>query len=194
EQEARDREDEIVADFSEDFLFEDPDFPPDGKSLYRTPQQTPRGAMPPPLIRWGRVSRLEVRGCHSPTTFPEGDRPLCGVLQGALGDKWLMSAFNILLSTPQKLRQLIVSERHKDKGIYTIKIFKEGAWRYMHVDDCLPCSQAGALHYCHPMDLNQVWGPLIEKAFAKLHGCYENLGRHSVERGLRALAGTPVLR
>lgn len=40
----------------------------------------------------------------------------------------------------------------------------------------------------------QVWAPLIEKAFAKLHGCYESLGRGSIEQGLRCLTGTPVIR
>lgn len=40
----------------------------------------------------------------------------------------------------------------------------------------------------------QIWAALIEKAFAKLHGCYENLERGSIEQGLRSLSGTPVLR
>ncbi|CAM9523680.1 unnamed protein product, partial [Hapterophycus canaliculatus] len=40
----------------------------------------------------------------------------------------------------------------------------------------------------------QVWAPFIEKAFAKLHGCYESLGRGSIEQGLRSLTGAPLLR
>lgn len=40
----------------------------------------------------------------------------------------------------------------------------------------------------------QVWAPLIEKAVAKLHGCYESLGRGSIEQGLRCLTGEAVLR
>ncbi|CAM9813749.1 unnamed protein product, partial [Ectocarpus fasciculatus] len=39
-----------------------------------------------------------------------------------------------------------------------------------------------------------VWAPLIEKAFAKLHGCYESLGRGSIEQGLRCLTGIPLVR
>lgn len=39
-----------------------------------------------------------------------------------------------------------------------------------------------------------MWAPLIEKAFAKIHGCYENLGRGSIEQGLRCLTGAPLLR
>lgn len=40
----------------------------------------------------------------------------------------------------------------------------------------------------------KVWAPLIEKAFAKLHGCYESLGHGSIEEGLRCVSGVPVLR
>lgn len=39
-----------------------------------------------------------------------------------------------------------------------------------------------------------MWAPLIEKAFAKLHGCYESIGRGPIEQGLRSLTGAPVLR
>lgn len=39
-----------------------------------------------------------------------------------------------------------------------------------------------------------MWAPLIEKAFAKLHGCYESLGRGSIEQGLRSMTGAPLLR
>lgn len=39
-----------------------------------------------------------------------------------------------------------------------------------------------------------MWAPLIEKAFAKIHGCYENLGLGSIEQGLRCLTGAPLLR
>lgn len=39
-----------------------------------------------------------------------------------------------------------------------------------------------------------MWASLIEKAFAKIHGCYENLGRGSIEQGLRCLTGAPLLK
>ncbi|CAM9401616.1 unnamed protein product [Pylaiella littoralis] len=175
-------------------LFEDPSFPASATSLYRTPQQPPAGTLPAALAVWGRVSQQEVRRCHTPVTFPVDGAPLAAVAQGALGDSWLVSALNMTLLFPEVLKRVIVSDRHGDKGIYTLKLFKEGAWRYLHVDDRLPCSPTRAPHFCSSQDPNQVWAPLIEKAFAKLHGCYESLGRGSIEQGLRCLTGAPVLR
>ena len=38
------------------------------------------------------------------------------VVQGALGDAWLVSALNILLTAPETLKKVLVSDRHRDKG------------------------------------------------------------------------------
>lgn len=54
-------------------LFEDPTFPASAESLYRTPQQPPAGALPAALAVWARISQQEVRRCHTPVTFPEGE-------------------------------------------------------------------------------------------------------------------------
>ena len=40
---------------------------------------------------------------------------------------------------------------------------KAGLLRYVHVDDRLPCNQAGALHYARGLDINEVWVPIVEK-------------------------------
>lgn len=72
-QEALTQEDEIVHALAEPgCLYSDSTFPASAESLYRTPQQPPPGAMPPSLAVWARISRQEVRGCHSPVTFPTG--------------------------------------------------------------------------------------------------------------------------
>jgi Calpain family cysteine protease len=37
-----------------------------------------------------------------------------------------------------------------------------------------------------------IWGPLIEKAYAKLHGCYENISKGDITYGLMDCTGAPV--
>jgi hypothetical protein len=47
--------------------------------------------------------------------------------------------------------------------------------RIVIVDDYLPYNQHGKLIYAHCLDKNEIWVPLLEKAYAKLHGCYAAL-------------------
>lgn len=44
------------------------------------------------------------------------------------------------------------------------------------VDDYLPVGEDGQLIFCHNnVDANEMFGPLMEKAYAKLNGCYQYL-------------------
>lgn len=55
------------------------------------------------------------------SSFPPPSRldgALAAVVQGALGDSWLVSALNILRSFPESLKKIIVSDRHCNKGKY----------------------------------------------------------------------------
>lgn len=45
-------------------------------------------------------------------------------------------------------------------------------WRYVHIDDRIPCDRKGRPIYAHGKDVNETWVMLLEKAYAKLHGCY----------------------
>ena len=57
---------------------------------------------------------------------PRSLDPLCAlVVQGRLGDNWLVGAMALLAACrPDKLRQLFVSRRYARRGLYTVKLHK----------------------------------------------------------------------
>ena len=58
------------------------------------------------------------------------------------------------------------------------------------VDDYLPTNEEGELIYCHnKIDKNEFFGPLLEKAFAKLFGCYEFLDGGSPSSAMTDFTG-----
>ena len=61
-----------------------------------------------------------------------------------------------------------------------IKFFKEGRWRYVHVDDTIPCDMAGKPLFSKSSNPNAVWIMILEKAYAKVGGeCWDAPPNHS---------------
>ncbi len=65
------------------------------------------------------------------------------------------------------------------------RIFKNFNWIYILVDERIPIDKdtlKPVFGTCR--NYNELWVALIEKAYAKLHGCYENLISGYVDEGI----------
>lgn len=80
-------------------------------------------------------------------------------------------------------------------GIYVFRFFKNYQWRYVIIDDKLPCLPNGDLVYgkCKPDEEKTIpdefWVSLIEKAFAKIHHCYQALFSGYIDEALSDMTG-----
>lgn len=185
---------------AEEPIFKDADFAAGAAALYRNPYQPPRGALPADMIEWNSICKLEIDGISSPALFGPGvpgvpAEPTAHVVQGALKNCWFIGACGVLATKPNLVKELFVGSRdNAEKGFYTVKFSKCGLTRYVHIDDRVPCNRAGKVHYARTRESNETWLMLLEKAYAKLHGCYENLAYGCVERGLRDLTSWPTFK
>lgn len=132
-------------------------------------------------------------------------------LQGNLGDCWLISAMSVLATRDELLtggrqgmeydNNMIVDKEiasilskgvyppifHKFRkiGLYVIRIFKNFTWIYVIVDERIPVNTKTSMPiFGRCRALHELWVPIIEKAYAKLHGCYENLISGYVDEGI----------
>eukprot|EP01041_Mallomonas_annulata_P011157 gene11157-23318_t len=183
---ATNREAEIVDELEPNKYWEDFQFPPDGRSLYFDPLNPPKGSLPQESILWCRISKGEIIDCPFPVTFI-GDRKSAHITQGALGNSYFINSLRYLACEPKYIERLLVSDKYAHKGIYTIKFCKNGKWRYVHIDDRIPCRQSGAIHFCRNVNINETFAMLFEKAYAKLHGCYEAIVYGLIEHCMRDL-------
>ena len=165
-------------------------------AIYFDGLRPPQGALPADLIEWRRLGTCEVATVDKPILFQKepGDKIVIGDLrQGQLNNQWLTNAFAALTGTPELLDILFVSSKYRSKGLYTVKLFKDGRWHYMHIDDRIPVDLSGQPIYLSGANPNEIWRMLLEKAYAKLHGCYEALASGFLDEALRDLTAGATL-
>lgn len=70
-----------------------------------------------------------------------------------------------------------------------MRLFIEGTWHYVVIDDQLPCGVGGSLRFGSCRDPHSFWVPLLEKAYAKLFRSYEIIEGGQTSEALLDLTG-----
>ncbi|KAH8825201.1 hypothetical protein DL96DRAFT_1737658 [Flagelloscypha sp. PMI_526] len=141
---------------------------------------------------------------EKPSFFhPDGEANAADIHQGLLGDCWFLSGLASITAMKGLVEQLCVATELV--GVYGFIFFRETSWVPVIIDDLLPTtipkweelsySEQALYHYkkenfnsvarkggqgllfakCGLDGQNETWVPLIEKAYAKLHGDYISL-------------------
>jgi hypothetical protein len=131
--------------------------------------------------------QFEIDGFHS-----------SDVVQGSNGDCWFIAAVATICSNPELIKKVCV-EKDEECGVYGFVFYRDGEWIWTVVDDNLYLKysdfdeygdrydptgvketrykknhQTGseALYFASCSHENETWLPLLEKAYAKVHGDY----------------------
>lgn len=165
-------------------LFEDNLFPSNSSSLFRF-----KNIVPGLKISWKRPFEL----CNNPKFIVDSIVPN-DLFQGQLGNCWVIAAASSLLTVPEYLQRVIPDDQSFDQkdyaGIFHFRFWYEGEWVDVVIDDNLPVDQNGKLIFCQNLiDKNEMFGPLLEKAYAKLNICYEFLDGGLAEDALIDFTG-----
>ena len=141
-------------------------------------------------IRWLRPS--EIKGSSADIAFIKDGTEAGDVTQGELGDCYLLGAMSAIAAKDQ-LKRLVRSDAEVAsdlaKGFISFTLYSFGEWVEVSVDTLLPCTEAGDPIFAHSKDPTEVWVPLLEKAYAKMHGSYEALDGGSVTAVMADLTG-----
>ncbi|XP_072219672.1 calpain-10 isoform X1 [Leuresthes tenuis] len=168
-------------------LFEDPDFPCEDTSLF-SHSSTPIARLQGD-VTWERPQEL----CQSPSLFPTNIN-LAHAKQGLLGDCWFLCACTFLLRNQHLLNKVLPPGQpqwgdSRYRGSFHFRFWQQGHWTEVTIDDRLPCMTSTlCFSRCHSP--SAFWVALLEKAYAKLHGSYEQLWAGQVSEALVDLTGS----
>nr|XP_031540914.1 calpain-14 [Vicugna pacos] len=164
-------------------LFEDKSFPATLRSIGS-------GALLgklPRRLQWRRPPEL-----HSNPQFYSAKARRLDLCQGLVGDCWFLAALEALTLHQDILSRVVPlnqSFTEKYAGIFQFWFWHFGKWVPVVVDDRLPVNEAGQLVFVSSTYKNLFWGALLEKAYAKLSGSYEDLQRGQVSEALVDFTG-----
>ena len=77
-----------------------------------------------------------------------------------------------LAEYPARIKSLFQTQKINDAGIYLIKLYVNGIRISVIIDDYLPVVKGTDNLAFARSDTGELWVPLLEKAWAKVHGSY----------------------
>jgi Ca2+-binding EF-hand superfamily protein len=197
--------------------FRDPEFGPEQPSngafcLYWNGKPPNTNYPPAKELSWMSPSEFTESAVFFDDNISSND-----VIQGSLGDCWFIGALSVLATRDDLVRGSIAHLTKTEeitpetalgiskgvyppifhcfakKGLYVLRFFKNCAWRWVIIDDRVPVYAGDGIEtsyvFGHCKNNNEIWVALVEKAYAKLHGCYEALNGGMIDDGLVDLTG-----
>ena len=164
--------------------WQDPDFPPFNASIFK--DQAKLQEMVKEFKNWKWLRPHEI---SKDAKFSLGNKAECDMKPGPMCDGQFIGALAII-STHPVIENIFIETDHMDKGYVSFQFFKNGEWKYIIIDTLLPYySETKQLLFSQCAEPNEFWVALVEKAYAKMNGSYENILNISMTETLVDLTG-----
>ncbi|NXT48413.1 CAN14 protein, partial [Pluvianellus socialis] len=141
----------------------------------------------PRNLQWKRPHAL-----HRSPVFYAANRKQLDLCQGLVENCWFLAALEALTFHQDILAAVVPQNQsfeRKYAGIFHFRFWQFGEWVDVVVDDRLPVNEVGELVFVSSVYKNVFWGALLEKAYAKLYGSYEDLQIGQVSEALVDFTG-----
>ncbi|CDW81415.1 calpain family cysteine protease containing protein [Stylonychia lemnae] len=160
-------------------FWNDTGFPADGSSIQWTGTKYTQNELSAYVgNKWERLNNL----CADCTLFGSADY-LNDIVQGDLGDCYFLAGISAVSEINTRFEKIFVNPNINWAGLYAFNVFIRGIPQVMLVDDSIPAGKYGKKAVFAGIGSDKsIWGPLLEKAWAKTNANYERIvGGNAVE-------------
>ena len=160
-------------------LFTDEAFPPNensfmGKSKdgnYLDPVEARHRLIKDSEVEWKRISDIVPK----PVIY-EDTIDMKFIKYGRVSLPYFYSVLSALASQyPSIFTKIILSQDYNPKGKYEVKLYIDGEFKTITIDDYFPCILGTNVYFFTRPSNFEMWPLLIEKAWAKVNGGYLNI-------------------
>lgn len=92
---------------------------------------------------------------------------------------------------PERIKSIFKTKEVNAAGCYVVTLYLTGEPIDVVLDDLIPCFDHNQKPCFTKTNGNEIWVPLLEKAYAKLNGSYDNIIAGICSQSLSALTGAP---
>ena len=137
-------------------------------------------------IEWKRISEIIAH----PTIYENNNINTSYIRYGRLSYQYFYSVLTALCKFPSIFNKIIINNEYNPNGIYEIILFIDGEFQKVYIDDYFPClKNSNILYFIKPSNF-EIWSLLIEKAWVKVNGGYQNIINSWPADFFRALTGS----
>ena len=136
-------------------------------------------------IEWKRISDIIPK----PVIF-ENVIDINNLRFGRISYIYFYSVLSALSQFPSIFSKIIITKEYNPSGFYKLLLFIDGEFQIVYIDDYFPCiKNTNILYFIKPLNF-EFWALLIEKAWAKINGGYQNIINSWPIDFFRALTGS----
>ena len=168
--------------------WKDPKFVAGKEIMFTDPKMRPILNIVLMEFNWQRPSEI-----HQEAKFAIHAKNQADLNFGLFSNPNFIGAVGLLAGHPTALQKIFLDVENLDKGYAAFQFFRNGEWRAVIVDTLVPFSKTKKSHLlCHTSIYGELWLPLLEKAYAKLHGSFQNIKEIPTSQILTELTGGSV--
>lgn len=112
--------------------------------------------------------------------------------QGQIGDCYFIAGCSSAAEYPRRIEDVFANKSINDPGIYALNIYAMGIPTQITIDGQIPFTRYGQPIFANIGYDGALWGPLVEKAWAKMNGNYEQIVGGWMKEAVNFLNNSPA--